>query len=172
MITGFPPYSEFKNPVSILYHISHAINPPIIHSEYNISKELEDFLQCCLKINPNERLNVNELLRHPFITGDIIVKIDNDNDNISKLSKFKIKRYNAVNPKNNNNNNNNINNNYINQINQIQISVINNDYDYDYDNDNSNNNFLKNSNLNENENEDFSYMEFINKQKESEINER
>jgi len=161
MITGCPPYPEFKNPVSILYHISHASNPPIIPSEFNISKELEDFLDCCLKINPNERMNVNELLRHPFTTGDIIVKMEsNDNNNnnhdnnnsniIYDLTKFNSKGFQAF------NNNKNIYNNNINQI-----SVINND------NDNSNNNFLKNSN----EIEDFSYMEFMNKHKESEINE-
>jgi serine/threonine protein kinase len=44
--------------------------PPI---PQNISIEMKDFINCCLKIEPTERLNVYNLLRHPFITGDIIV---------------------------------------------------------------------------------------------------
>lgn len=171
MITGLPPYPEFKNPVSVLYHISHAMSAPGISSEINISKELEDFLDCCLKINPKERSNVNELLRHPFITGDIIVKRENTNTNNSivyDISKFNSKGINAFFNNNNNLNNININtisnNPYNNNINMQlnQISIINND--------NSNNNFLVNSN--ENENEDYAYMEILNKHKESEISEK
>jgi serine/threonine protein kinase len=33
----------------------------------NLSQEGKDFLQCCFKRNPAERLSASELLNHPFV---------------------------------------------------------------------------------------------------------
>jgi serine/threonine protein kinase len=65
---GEPPWSEFKSPMTVLYNIYHAKEPPLI--PINLSPSLKDFINCCLKIEPQERWNVFQLLRHPFITGD------------------------------------------------------------------------------------------------------
>jgi serine/threonine protein kinase len=54
--------------MTVLYNIYHAKDPPKIPS--NLSPQLRDFISCCLKIEPLERWNVYNLLRHPFITGD------------------------------------------------------------------------------------------------------
>jgi serine/threonine protein kinase len=55
--------------MSVLSQIYHAKEPPAFPQ--NINSELKDFLGCCLKIEPKERWNVFQLLRHPFITGDV-----------------------------------------------------------------------------------------------------
>jgi len=104
MATGEPPWSEYKNPMTVLYNILNLKSPPPIPK--GLSAELKDFLICCLKINPIERLNVYQLLRHPFITGDIIV---NNKQEISQKISCDINRFNSkCNPiyfsKNNNEN--------------------------------------------------------------------
>ena len=72
---GEPPWYEFKNPMTVLYKIFNSNSPPYIQE--NLSPELKDFLKCCLRMEPTERFNVFQLLRHPFITGDIIVNSQN-----------------------------------------------------------------------------------------------
>jgi serine/threonine protein kinase len=54
--------------MTVLYNIYNAKEPPKIPE--NISEPLKDFINCCLKIEPKERMNVCNLLLHPFITGD------------------------------------------------------------------------------------------------------
>lgn len=76
MVTGQPPWTEYKNPISVLYYLANLNTIPPIPK--NISLELKDFLKCCLKIDPKQRLNVYELLKHPFITGDIIIENSNN----------------------------------------------------------------------------------------------
>jgi serine/threonine protein kinase len=66
---GEPPWAEFKNPMTVLYQIYNIKEPPAI-PEF-LSSELRDFISCCLKIEPKDRWNVYQLLRHPFITGDM-----------------------------------------------------------------------------------------------------
>lgn len=60
--------------MSILYQLYNIKEPPII--PLNISKELKNFLESCLKINPKERLNAAALLKHPFITGFVDIEIN------------------------------------------------------------------------------------------------
>ena len=45
-----------------------AVKPPNLPTF--LSDELKNFISHCMKMVPNERLNVYKLLRHPFITGD------------------------------------------------------------------------------------------------------
>lgn len=47
MITGRPPFSEFKNPMAILYHLMNMKKNPKLPE--NISEKCKDFLSCCLK---------------------------------------------------------------------------------------------------------------------------
>lgn len=69
MLTGNPPWSEIKDPFATLYHLIKTEIPPEIPEKFrsNISYDLNDFISSCLKINPKERLNVTQLLNHPFI---------------------------------------------------------------------------------------------------------
>lgn len=55
--------------MNVLTQIYHAKEPPSIPD--TLSSELKDFIKSCLKMEPKERLNVYQLLRHPFITGDV-----------------------------------------------------------------------------------------------------
>jgi serine/threonine protein kinase len=55
--------------MAVLYQIYHAKEPPRIPG--HLSPDLKDFINCCMKIEPKERWNVYQLLRHPFITGDV-----------------------------------------------------------------------------------------------------
>lgn len=47
MATGEPPWSEFTNPMTILYNIMESKEPPYI-PDY-LSPEFRDFVGCCLK---------------------------------------------------------------------------------------------------------------------------
>ena len=76
MINGKPPWSNIKNPFNVLFKIANSKSPPDIPK--NCSFNLRDFISCCLKINPYERLNVTQLLKHPFITGNLTKEVKND----------------------------------------------------------------------------------------------
>lgn len=69
----------------VLFQIYNAKEPPKISD--HLSSELKDFITCCLKIEPRERWNVFQLLRHPFITGDIVVFSNSPDSNNSDLMK-------------------------------------------------------------------------------------
>jgi len=72
MATGQPPWADILsrsdaiNKMSLLYRIGKAKSPPPISED--LDPEMIDFLHCCFKVNPYERLNVSELLNHSFIT--------------------------------------------------------------------------------------------------------
>lgn len=65
MLTGEPPWPNFKNHMAALYHILKTETPPPIPEI--ASNNLKDFLERCLRMSPKERPNVCELLKHPFI---------------------------------------------------------------------------------------------------------
>ena len=116
MIDGIPPWSNIKNQFNILFHIMNSKSPPEIPK--NCSFNLGNFISCCLKIKPNERLNVCQLLRHPFIIGDNFYQIKDISSNnwefgdnsitsgdIDKIIIFQKNK--SENEKNNNSNNRN-----------------------------------------------------------------
>lgn len=74
--------------MTVLYNIYTTKQPP--DTPEGLSAELRDFLQCCLKLEPTERLNVYQLLRHPFITGDIIV---NNKQEISNNCSYDLNKF-------------------------------------------------------------------------------
>ncbi len=94
MATGQAPWADYKNPMSVLYHLANLNTMPPIPQ--NLSAELKDFLKCCLNLESKERPNVYELLRHPFITGDIMVD-RNINNNFSDDINFNYNNYNGKN---------------------------------------------------------------------------
>lgn len=67
MLTGEPPWSNYRNPMAVLFQLYNNNNPPPIPED--ISEICQDFIRNCLQIDPQKRLNVYKLLRHPFITG-------------------------------------------------------------------------------------------------------
>ena len=122
MCTGEPPWNEYKNPMTVLYNIFNSKIPPII--PINVSNELKDFLECCLKIEPSERLNVFQLLTHPFITGDII--ISNKQEPFSHYSND-VNKFSSNHNRNNNNFNNNFHENLVsNNLNNNSSNFLNN----------------------------------------------
>jgi hypothetical protein len=62
---GSLPYANI-NPMHILANISNLPSPHLSAIE-NWSEEFNSFLELCLKKEPNERPNTEELLEHPFI---------------------------------------------------------------------------------------------------------
>ncbi|CAD7702839.1 unnamed protein product [Ostreobium quekettii] len=65
MATGKPPWSEFTNNVTVMFHIASAKGPPTIPE--TLSLEAQDFLRMCFHRNPKERPNATRLLKHPFV---------------------------------------------------------------------------------------------------------
>ncbi len=114
MIDGVPPWSILK--INLMYCFILCKSPPEIPK--NCSFNLGNFISCCLKIKPNERLNVYQLLRHPFIIGDNFYQIKDISSNdsefgsnsntIGDIDKIIIFQKNkSENEKNNNSNNSN-----------------------------------------------------------------
>jgi len=63
MITGNPPNRQ--NSIKAMYVIGTQGLSQYIIPEW--SNEMRDFLTLCLKFDPEERPNANELLEHPFM---------------------------------------------------------------------------------------------------------
>lgn len=74
MATGNPPFFQHKNPMSALYHIMNAKEPPELPEDINVSAECRDFIKRCMMIEPRDRYNVRKLLQHDFITKKLIKK--------------------------------------------------------------------------------------------------
>lgn len=62
LLTGKPPYSHLSS-MAAIHAIVEDEHPPLP----DCSKDLQDFLRCCLKKSPNERMTANQLLQHRWI---------------------------------------------------------------------------------------------------------
>ena len=66
MATGRPPWSQYSNPVTAMYHIACVETvPPFPES---LSPQGHDFLRLCFERDPLKRPDVTRLLLHPFVT--------------------------------------------------------------------------------------------------------
>ncbi|KAL4469526.1 hypothetical protein ABPG74_004779 [Tetrahymena malaccensis] len=72
MATAKPPWAD-KSPIQAMFYIANAQQPPPIPE--HLSPVCKDFISKCLKINPNDRYNVRQLLNHPFILGKKLTHI-------------------------------------------------------------------------------------------------
>ena len=73
MISKNPPWKSKNVEIfGVFQKIAGATKPPKYPK--GISASLTDFLNCCFKTVPHERANVYELLKHPFITRDQLIK--------------------------------------------------------------------------------------------------
>lgn len=98
MIQGFPPWNNFKNPLSVLNHIYKSENPPEIPS--NASNVLRDFLNKCLVMEPKDRWNIFQLKKHAFVTGEFCgsiyktiseeITLNGDDRSINNSHNFKV----------------------------------------------------------------------------------
>lgn len=66
MATGRPPWSEYSNPVTAMYHI--ACTDAVPEPPESLSAEGKDFLRQCLQRDPGRRPDVTKLLLHPFVS--------------------------------------------------------------------------------------------------------
>lgn len=67
MTTGKPPWSQFNNSVTTLYHI--ACTDALPEYPRPASVELITFLNVCLTRDPSNRPDITSLLLHPFVTN-------------------------------------------------------------------------------------------------------
>jgi serine/threonine protein kinase/WD40 repeat protein len=74
MITAQPPWPQFPNPLSAMYHIARTDKPPAFPP--SLSKHGVDFLTECLKIDPSQRPDVSALLLHPFVASTGLPSIE------------------------------------------------------------------------------------------------
>ncbi|KAL8195363.1 hypothetical protein R6Q57_025766 [Mikania cordata] len=73
MATGFSPWLNVDDPVSVLYKIAYSGESPNIPEDF--SDLAKDFISKCLIQDPKVRWGATELLKHPFI-----VRFDCNND--------------------------------------------------------------------------------------------
>ena len=66
MVNGEPPNVKI-HPMKILFEIPKAPPPRLEGSQY--SRELKDFVACCLVKDPDRRPTTRELLSHRFVNG-------------------------------------------------------------------------------------------------------
>ncbi|XP_061350630.1 mitogen-activated protein kinase kinase kinase 18-like [Gastrolobium bilobum] len=65
MATGFGPWPNVEDPVSVMYRVAYSDELPEIPGF--LSEEAKDFLGKCFRRNPMERLTASQLLKHPFL---------------------------------------------------------------------------------------------------------
>ena len=65
MIEGEPPYLN-ETPVRALFLIA-TNGKPQLKDASKLSKELLDFLDCCLEVDVEKRSSAVDLLTHPFL---------------------------------------------------------------------------------------------------------
>ena len=101
MLTGKPPWHQFKTQVSALFHIASTNKLP--HLPDHISPVARDFIKTCLHRDPRHRPNAFRLItEHPFVrdiaidtppehahdSGVINYRSQNSNPNLSSKSLF------------------------------------------------------------------------------------
>lgn len=67
MTTGQPPWAQFDNHVTVLYHL--ACTDALPEYPPDASIELLTFLKMCLQRDPSRRPDITSLLMHPFVSG-------------------------------------------------------------------------------------------------------
>ncbi|KAG7857728.1 hypothetical protein KL939_002984 [Ogataea angusta] len=80
MIEGEPPYLN-ETPLRALYLIT-TNGKPTLNDPDSLSEELQEFLNYCLEVNPDNRLDSAQLLELPFI------KTADDNSSLAPLVKL------------------------------------------------------------------------------------
>ena len=67
MATGRPPWSQYSNPVTAMYHIACRDTLPDFPS--TLSDLAQSFLALCFQRDPSKRPDVTSLLLHPMVTS-------------------------------------------------------------------------------------------------------
>ncbi|XP_004487421.1 mitogen-activated protein kinase kinase kinase 18-like [Cicer arietinum] len=65
MATGFSPWTNVEDPVTVLYRIAYSNDVPEIPCF--LSEQAKDFLEKCFRRDSKERWNCSQLLKHPFL---------------------------------------------------------------------------------------------------------
>ena len=73
MLTAKHPWPNLPRNLSALFHIATSDSPPPLPKalQSTLSAELIDFVyNCCLCMDPGERMPASELLSHPFLNNE------------------------------------------------------------------------------------------------------
>eukprot|EP00948_MAST-09A_sp_MAST-9A-sp1_P002146 g2146.t1 len=73
MLTGMPPFSQYSNPVTAMYHIACVDEQPQYPS--GISKGCASFLDLCFQRQPDNRPEVSQLVLHPWVANLAAVQV-------------------------------------------------------------------------------------------------
>ena len=65
MATGKPPWSQYSNAVTAMYHIACMEDPPTLPE--TMTSEGKRFLESCFHRDPSKRGEVSSMLMHPWI---------------------------------------------------------------------------------------------------------
>lgn len=65
MLNGEPPYIN-ELPFRVIYIIA-TNGKPEIKRRNELSKPLQDLLDCCLEVDQEKRISAMDILKHPFI---------------------------------------------------------------------------------------------------------
>lgn len=89
MSTGEPPWSNYKNPMAVLYQLYNSNSPPPISNE--IPALCRDFISKCLVIDPLKRHNIHQLLNHEYINNNDEIILSNYNSNPNSLMQTELR---------------------------------------------------------------------------------
>eukprot|EP01041_Mallomonas_annulata_P007673 gene7673-15706_t len=68
-MTGKPPWSQFSNTVTVMYHLACQDTLPEYPDPSRCSVDVITFLNICLQRNPTKRPDITSLLLHPFVAS-------------------------------------------------------------------------------------------------------
>ena len=70
LVQGRPPFWQHNNPMTVMFNI--GLHPEKILDEIpkEVSPELRDLLQCCLREEPSQRITAKQILDHPFFRDE------------------------------------------------------------------------------------------------------
>jgi serine/threonine protein kinase len=71
MLTGFPPYDQAnRTDVRFELIVSGRLMEQLRNWDIHLSEEAGDLMQSMLQYNPRDRLNLSEVMNHPWVTSE------------------------------------------------------------------------------------------------------
>ena len=86
MATGKQPWSQFPNPMTAMFHIAGGKSKP--HIPPSVLPAARDFIDACLKLDPDDRPNAADLMDHPLV-GDLARSMRSMGVDVQQLTPLK-----------------------------------------------------------------------------------